>query len=195
MAVLINNPIKADALRAELYQATGTLTVQIAAMQEALCTIFGEVVNPEYHHIGWSIWHSSKSDYAQREMLVATLCLLNSSNRLVRWTFDERINAKVHKEFDYCIKKINDVASKRNDLVHSLIVVTYSEDAPTGELKPYVWTGSITAKRIEKLDIISTCKSCVKILDNIHLYLVQLHSFAEGETKKFPEKPQTPSLR
>jgi hypothetical protein len=106
--------------RRRLDQEIGSLVRSWSLLHEKLCDLFKYVTKMEFW-IANPIWHSIKSDLAQREMLASASRAAMRRLEKYRKDHQERYKIKVYEEIIFAINQINEHSHKRNDIIHSPI--------------------------------------------------------------------------
>ncbi len=111
-----------------LHHEFGRLVRRWSWLHEQLVGVF-RLATATHNTIADAIWHSSKSDAAQRDMLVAAL---NASIRELKFLpIDDHneFQQRVFSEYIWIAKEIDEKSHHRNDLIHSPIALFFKSGA------------------------------------------------------------------
>jgi hypothetical protein len=170
----------------------GRLVQTWAVLSESLAGIFQQATECQVH-ISNSVWHSVRSDLAQREMLLAAL---KASCDLLRgWPDDEKKKNKllVFGEYIWAVQEITTFSHRRNDLVHSPIVFLRTGTETEYETKVESFHGNPRAQKLKDKELYQYCRWLTDFCENMnkHISFIWQHVHAHGT---LPERPKWRSL-
>jgi hypothetical protein len=156
-------------------------------LQEEIGKLFC-LVSDLSNSMGMSIWHSSKSDRAQRDMLEGALSARIS---------DEEWSEKYPKAVDdirWLLCRVNGVADQRNDAIHAPCSLGIEGDEL--EIMPIVFFGNPRARKLCGKDILNEFGWYVKCAGTLKAFTREIES-ALMEPRglyPWPERPHLPTL-
>jgi hypothetical protein len=137
--------------------------------------------------IGLAIWHSSKSDRAQREMLEAAL-----SARAADEDWAQK-HPKAVEDIRWLLNKTNAVADQRNDAIHA--PCSLGIEGRELEIIPIAFYGNPRAKKLRGKDILSEFAWYENSADTLKSFAREIESALMEPTRDpWPNRPQMPTL-
>ncbi len=163
--------------------ATGIGEVILAwnDLHETLSSLFWVTLGIPNGLIPAAVWYSSKSDLAQRDMLEAALKVKAIGHPLeTRDTF--------RKEIIWLVSEINKIADKRNDFVHSpVILLSTNEPTPAHHL------GHKRAKKLSKKNLVGQASWFYDATIICRDYAADLNKSIGDRNTTLPERPKLPN--
>jgi hypothetical protein len=139
------------------------------------------------------MWHSLKSDLAQRELVSAALKA--QIDLLSTWTDDKekQEKASVFAEYLWVVGEITKFSHMRNDLVHSPIIFFRMADATEAEAIVDAFHGDPRAKRLKEKELYQYCRWQIGFCEDAYKFMISIwrHLRAHGT---LPKRPQWRSL-
>ena len=139
-----------------LNQEIGLCVRSWATLHEDLANLFRWVIGGEFS-VAFAMWHSLKSDLAQRELLLAAV----KASRAYRTHMAEISNlpepfpqVAVYDEIIFAVNEITALSHKRNDAAHSPIVFPISlgkQEEHEAEISDY--TRNPRAKKLKNFEL------------------------------------------
>lgn len=163
-------------------KAIGQMTLAWNDLHQTLGVLFWVVSNVANALMPFAVWHSSKSDRGQRDMLRALIDLdavgydLNSKNR---------------EEVRWILGQVNTLEDLRNDAIHSPML--NAPDRPGGVGVMAHEFGHQRAKKLANKDLVREFNwfyDSVVVLNN---YAADIAWSLTPRSAPFPERPQMPS--
>jgi hypothetical protein len=156
-------------------------------LQEELGKLFCEITELSYA-MGTAVWHSSKSDRAQRDMLEAALFVRASDEEWAE-NFPKAVD-----DIRWLLHRTNGVADQRNDAIHA--PCSLGIDGHELEIMPIVFFGNPRAKKLRGKDIMSEFAWYEKSADTLKAFTREIESALMEPRAPYPwpEKPQMPTL-
>ena len=155
-------------------------------LQEEIGKLFC-LVSDLSNSMGMSIWHSSRSDRAQRDMLRGALSARIS---------DEEWAEKYPKAVDdirWLLIKANVVADQRNDAIHA--PCSLGIDGDELEITPIVFFGNPRAGKLRGKDILNEFAWYEKCADTLKVFTREIESaLIEPRAFPWPDRPRLPIL-
>lgn len=178
--------------RRRLRYELGTLVQTWSQLQGDLAGIFHQATGCE-PHVSNSMWHSLKSDLAQRELVSAAL--RSQIQLLSAWKNDKdkQDKAKVFAEYLWLIGEITKFSHKRNDLIHSPIVLFRS--ALSTEMEAIIdgWHDDPRAKRLKDTELYQYCRWQIGFCEDAHKFMRSIWTHLRKH-EALPKRPQWRSL-
>ena len=146
-------------------------------LQSALAELFNDVLETKSGAVGYSVWHSLKSDLSQREMLraAANYHVVTDSEKKA---FCETVVA--------LLNKVNDLSRKRNDALHVPLIFVHTA---TGlEIETLAFFGSPQARNLDSKNLIEEFRWYRKSLAVLAGYAEELH-YALRFPEHYPLRP------
>ncbi len=133
----------------------GLLVVSWSRLQETLARLFWFVTGIENGAIPLAIWHSTKSDRAQREMLREAAEVAFVSTLLKRAKLPTAAsNKRANEDIVWLVNKANSLADKRNDVMHTPYLVALIEPKnQDNQLIPEATYGNPRALKLKGKDL------------------------------------------
>jgi len=161
--------------------ALGKVAYSWNRLHEELAHLFNTITRAKYGS-AWAIWHSSKSDIAQREMLSAAA----------------RSWAGFHREhpggqdIEWLMGRIAALADARNDALHAPLTVWTSTAGSF--VAPDVFFGNRRAKKLEGKELLREFAWCAEMADALRNVASQMwRSMEWPETVPWPGTPSLPN--
>lgn len=179
----------------------GQLVRSWALLHDRLGSIFHDlVVHPDdaffRPSVGHSIWHSIKSDLAQRQMLQAALkgkigLLENTLRRIDEKDKEKKI--RLFNDYIWLVNEITKMSHSRNDLVHAPIV--FQLDLGASEYEPAVSDQSSDPRgdKLKERELYQFCAYCIDFCRKAMTYIHELSHHPAGRDT-WPERPRWLSL-
>ena len=159
----------------------GWLIYEWNRLQEALGELFAAIVTPKHHTLGVSIWHSSRSDRAQRDMLSAA-----------RVSLAKKLEAKAADDIKWLLDRVIELADKRNDAIHAPLVFVFESDAL--RLVPLSFLGNPRAAKLDNKNLLEEynwyrdqASTLAWFAENIRYAITVPEQFA------WPDRPDLPT--
>jgi hypothetical protein len=177
--------------RTRLQNLLGKLVLEWGRLHEELAGIFQVVTKCEFW-LAQPMWHTIKSDLAQRELLLAALRATVNRFEVLRPDLPDRYKIKVYEEMIWAITRINEFSHKRNDLIHAPIVFHMGADSDDFKARISDWTGDPRARKLSDQDLYQYCEWCVAFAKIIGSYIRSLYPPLHDPQKTLPKRPSLP---
>jgi len=164
------------------YTALGKVAHSWNHMQEELGFLFCNVTGLN-NVTGMTIWHSLRSDLAQRSMLRAVV-----EQKIADDGWAKRFPRAT--EIVELIKAINTFSDRRNAAIHAPCSI--SIEAPDFELLPFTFFGNPNAQKLIGKDILAEFDWYVRTANVCRLYISQLNAALLVPRSAWPDKPHMP---
>jgi len=178
-------PDQIDAKRTPYIQEIGEVVFAWNAMHENLAELFWRVTGVRNAGIPLSIWHSTTSDRAQREMLRA----------VAPYTLRRRKRAL--EDVNWLLCKVDAVADRRNTAIHAplFFAIDSTGSGEAGEMLPFAYNGNPRARRLINKDLLAEFRwyaETARKLGGFALFLsFHIH---DRRRQPWPERPELPRL-
>ena len=138
--------------------------------------------------MGMTIWHSSKSDRGQRDMLEAALSAQATDEE---WT---KKFPKADEDIRWLLHKVNGVAEQRNNAIHA--PCSLGIDSGELEIMPIVFFSNLRARKLSGKDILSEFAWYEKSADILKAFTREVASASMNHDRpsSWPDRPQLPTL-
>lgn len=175
--------------------ALGQLALAWNDLHEALAGLFWTVMNAPpragdmVNYTPIHVWHSLRSDLAQREILKAVVEHSNTnwSGERYKWFAEDIL---------WLLKKIMELSIARNDAIHSPLFLNPSHKMEDERLTPFEWTFNpraiSLAKRKNLLGEFHHCRDTAIVL---HDYCRVLGSALVNPQRTWPGRPGLPTRK
>jgi hypothetical protein len=155
-------------------------------LQEEIGKLFC-LVSGLSNSVGMSIWHSIKSDRAQRDMLEGALSARS----------DEQWSEKYPKGVDdirWLLDRVNVVADQRNNAIHAPCSLGIEGDEL--EIIPIVFFGNPRARKLRGKDILNEFVWYKKCADTLKAFTREIESALREPHAHYPwpDRPYIPTL-
>jgi hypothetical protein len=139
------------------------------------------------------MWHSLKSDLAQRELVSAAL--RSQIDILKTWADDKKKQekAQVFAEYLWVISEITKFSHKRNDLIHSPIVLHRHEGETEVEAIVDDLHGDPRAARLKNTELYQYCRWQIGFCDDASKFIRSIWADLHAHGT-LPKRPQWRSL-
>jgi hypothetical protein len=163
----------------------GSIAILWNQLHDDLANILGQLLpspNP-LDQLAQSIWYSTSSDYAQRQMLRAAT--------LAHRGLDQDTKDKIV----WLLNKIdNFLADKRNDAMHTPLITTGAQDSKSWLLVANAfWTQSPRAKKMDGKDLLKEFRWYADYTSALATHAKAIER-ALIQSKPLPDKPALPNL-
>ena len=147
-----------------------------------------------HRSIAYAIWHSSKSDAAQRDMLTAALKASIAELKLLPTDAHNTFQQKVFEEYFWIVKEIGKLSHDRNDLIHSPIALSFASGAQEFEaVVTDVYSNPRAAKMVNK-ELFQLCRWLIAFCEEMSRYVAQVNQAVRLDEKLPPRlKPKPKS--
>jgi hypothetical protein len=175
-----------------LFFELGKLIHAWSLLHEWLAGIFQQATECP-PHVSNAMWHSLKSDLAQRELLLAAL--RSSSDLLQSWTDDEKKQQKllVFSEYIWIVQEITKFSHRRNDLIHSPIMFYLASEATEYEAIVSDIHGNPRARVLKDKELYQLCRWMISFCENMNGHIHAIWRTVKA-TGKLPERPKIKPL-
>lgn len=166
--------------------AIGQLTLAWNDLHVSLAMLFCTVMGGGFSNPALAIWHSLKSDRAQRDMLLAAMsaALLNGEDQALS------------EDIKYICKRADVLEEERNNALHSpLWGIPAQPSHPTkfgAAVVPVVGLGHIRANKLLGKDLLFEFRWCRDSAIALRDYATRL-DFAVCQGRPLPDRPQLPN--
>jgi hypothetical protein len=160
----------------------GWIAYEWNRLQEALAELFSDVLDTK---IAFAVWHSVKSDLAQREMLIAAI------NSKFPEAADPKNDTKERTSLVWLTTEANKLSHKRNDALHLPFFFVNHPDHI--EMLPFYLFGNPKAKKMAPKDLIKEFKWYRASASVLATYAENLHYALTFQDQGYPW-PSRPSL-
>jgi len=146
-----------------------------------LSEMFVGILNPKAMRDGFSVWHSMKSDRAQRDALEA---LISGSG----------LDQRYKDEYLWALGELGSLAGERNDTIHAPYKVKI--DGDNIQVVPDILTGSGQAKRLSEKALSSHLSDIGNDIGKISMFILEVRGH-QRETmlgradRPLPDRPLT----
>ncbi|VIO67030.1 hypothetical protein CI41S_03900 [Bradyrhizobium ivorense] len=158
-----------------LHFELGKLVRRWSWLHEQLASVF-QLASGTEKSVALAIWHSSKSDAAQRDMLIAALSasidLLKSEPADSHNTLQQQVFA----EFLWITKEIGKSSYTRNDLIHSPISLYFASGAVQFEAIVTDAYSNPRAKTMAGKELFQLTRWLISFCEDMSRYLASVHS-------------------
>ncbi|MFK4727133.1 hypothetical protein ABIE89_008233 [Bradyrhizobium niftali] len=170
----------------------GSLIQSWSLLNEQLAGLFQQATECS-PHVTNSVWHSIKSDLAQREMLSAALRSRIELYEAQVLDNKQRLKVLVLQEYLWAVQEITKFSHKRNDMVHSPIVFRRKATDIEYEARIHDWHGNPRAAKLADKELYQYCRSLTDFTERMGAHLTSLwqHVHKHGT---LPERPQWRSI-
>jgi hypothetical protein len=173
--------------------ALGQLALAWNDLHEALAGLFWTVMSPPLHegveinHVPIHVWHSLRSDLAQREMLRAAVEHPNAnwSGERYKWFAEDVV---------WILKKVMELSTARNDAIHSPLFLTPSVSMGPERLSPFEWTFNPRAIGLAKRrNLLGEFHYCRDVAIVLHDYCRFIGLALVNPGRTWPGRPGLPT--
>jgi hypothetical protein len=153
-------------------------------LQEEFAELFCSVTGLG-NSMGLAIWHSLRSDRAQREMVRAAIRAAAADEG---WT--EKF-PQARQDVEWALDEANRIAERRNRAIHAPCSVAVGvEDF---EIVPWAFSGNRLAKKLVGKDVLQEFKWYEESAKTLKQYIREAHVVLFNGRTPWPDKPQMPN--
>jgi hypothetical protein len=182
-----------------LHLELGRLVRRWSWLHERLAGVF-RLASATHQSIADAIWHSSKSDAAQRDMLIAALGASLKELKLLTNDDHNAFQQRIFDEYIWIAKEIGKHSHDRNDLIHSPIALFFASGAVEFEAIVTDVYSNPRAKKLAEKELFQLCRWLSSFCDDMgkHLALVDQAVRLGGKIPsrpKFKQRSELPTRR
>lgn len=182
-----------------LHYELGKLVRRWSWLHERLVGVF-HLASATHKSIAYAIWHSSKSDAAQRDMLVAALTASINELRLLAADKHHEFQRRVFDEYIWIVKEIGKHSHDRNDLIHSPIALFLGSGAVQFEAIVTDAYANPRAVKLANKELFQLCRWLTSFCEDMGTYLSLVDQCVRLDSKlparpKFKQRSELPTRR
>lgn len=172
--------ILSEERKLEVASAVGKVTLAWNKLQESLAFLFASILH-NHEGAALAVWHSQKSDLAQRNMIRAAV-----------QTNVQIFRSDVKAEIKWLLDRADSLSSRRNDTIHTHFSLRI-EGKKIAYL-PDEWSGSKHAKKLQGKDPLAEFNGYSIWADRLSQYAIELREYVRDprDNSPLPDRPQRP---
>lgn len=155
-------------------------------LHERLGSLFASLVNAPDRSVIAAVWHSSYSDRAQRQMLVAVIANINDQ----RWQSFPK-NAK--NNLISVLTEIDKLGSRRDDAVHAPSILM--TDVGGSMMAAHPLSGNRRAQHLSGKHLIKEFGKIENYIENYSRYIMSVEQAWLYSPQLWPDTPENPSQK
>jgi len=165
--------------------AVGRLNYAWNNLHETLSKLFVAIASPTLPNIILSVWHSTRSDRGQRDMLLAALVASPED----RWSprLPGPRNALI-----WLVQRVDELAESRNDAVHTPCSVYASQDGEA-EVAAAFFSANPRARKLTGKKLIDEFLWCEEYCEVLDIFASEALAALIDERRPWPDTPDLPT--
>jgi hypothetical protein len=182
-----SSKVKLRQSRLRYIQELGELIYAWNNMQELLAELFWVITGIPNGRIPLGVWHSTKSDRAQRDMLKAAA--------LAAFAGESHEHQRIRCEICWLLERVNSLADRRNDVVHApLWFVRDVVNPDQTKMIPHTFFGNPRAQKLVGKDLLEEFRWYRRMAEVLGSHALRLKFYLRGvEGSPWPDRPELPS--
>jgi hypothetical protein len=169
-----------EAIFAPYIQAAGGVVDAWNRLHETLKYLFVAITKMS-ENVGYAVWHSARSDSAQRAILrAATAATSDKEPWVVRFpTAKDDLNA--------LLQKANKIGEMRNDAIHAPVSLAHNNGRIV--IVPFYFNGNPRAESLRNKDIVAEFNQCRDEAYILNAFSNEAEASIKFASRAWPDKP------